>query len=328
MGTNPRAAGPIILVALLWVAVPAAAQVAPQCTSAKLKYEGKATAKVLKCYARAAGKHEAVDSECLQKALMKLDESFAKAEEDGPCYDGGAFRALLVSEAETGITAALYPAGLLFDAQFACASSKLKAVAKLASKSANCHAKAAKKSTAVDPVCLQEASAKFNAAFQEAETVGGCAANGGVAAVSVYVDQLTNSTVALLTADAIPIRCCAASATIPVGTVTGCADLVLGRCTTAAVLLSSVGGTAAPGAPGQVCNGATGACAAVRTGTSTCCEASKNGLQICAEGPILGGSFPIPSCSFYSGQGGVTFTQHNGETCKDDQYPGPPHCEL
>jgi hypothetical protein len=333
MGTNLRAAVLVTALGLLAVTTTASAQVVPKCTAAKLKYEGKAAAKVIKCYARAAGKQEAVDIECVQKALIKLDESFAKAQADGPCHDGSAFRALLVTEVEAGVTAALYPAGLLTDAQFECASAKLKASAKLASKTANCHAKAAKKATAVDPICLQKAAAKFTDGFVEAETVGGCATNGNASTVAAYTKQFVDSTVVLLTADLpadqAPIRCCAASAALPVGTVTGCADLVLGRCTTAAVLLSSVGGTAVQGAPGNVCNGATGACAAARTGISTCCEASKNGLQICAEGPILGGSGfpPIPSCSFYNGQGGVTFTQHNGKICKDDLYPtAPPHC--
>lgn len=325
MGTNLRVAVLLTVLGLLAAMPAASAQVVPKCTAAKLKYEGKGAAKVIKCYARAAGKQEAVDIECVQKALTKLDESFAKAEADGPCHDGSAFRALLVTEVETGVAAALYPAGLLTDAQFECASAKLKASAKLASKTANCHAKAAKKAATVDPACLLKAATKFTQAFQEAEAVGGCAANGNVALVDAYVDQFASGTVALLTADVAPIRCCAANATIPVvGTINGCADLQLGRCTTAAVLLSSVGGTAAPGLPGNVCDGAVGACAAARTGTSTCCEASKNGLKICAESPALN------TCHLYNGQGGVTFTRHPGAVCIDDQYESGelPHCEL
>jgi len=333
-GKKGRAFSLALATGLLLSVLPARAQLVPECSSAKLKREGQAAAKVLKCYVKAAGKQQAVDPDCLQKAMEKLNAGFTKAEEDGPCYDGRGFEWSLITEVRTALASMLYPPPLSTDAEFTCAAAKLKGAAKLALKKIGCHAKAAKKGQAVESDCLQTADAKFAVAFQEVEAAGGCATLGDASQTKLFIDQLVNSAVALLTADQVPIRCCSASATftpkppsppIPIP-VTGCGDYTLGTCEQAAVLLAPAGGSAVTGAPGSVCDGASGSCQALRIGTSACCEVTAtDGTQICAEipSPIVAA---LGGCGAFNGQvSGLTFMSTPGAVCTQS-LPSQPEC--
>ena len=66
------------------------------------------------------------------------------------------------------------PAGAAIDPAVKCLSSKLKTTAGLAKGLVQCHAKAARKGTAVDPSCISKQEDKFDGRMDKAESKGGC----------------------------------------------------------------------------------------------------------------------------------------------------------
>jgi hypothetical protein len=62
---------------------------AQECASSKLKETGKKINSLLECDSKAVKKGEAVDPLCLQKAIDKFAEKWAKAEAKGGCATTG-----------------------------------------------------------------------------------------------------------------------------------------------------------------------------------------------------------------------------------------------
>jgi len=69
-----------------------------------------------------------------------------------------------------------------------CTTAKIKAAGKKYAAKANCYAKAASHSEAVDPACLQKAETKFADAYAKAEAKGGCTTLNDAANIETKVD--------------------------------------------------------------------------------------------------------------------------------------------
>jgi hypothetical protein len=114
-------------------------------------------------------------------------------------------RVLTVS---TFVAAVLVPA---IDADAApgatCPSRKVSATAKKVDRKLKCHEKAASIGTAVDPVCLTIAEAKFTDAFSKAEGSPPCFATGDAATIEGSVDAFVDGLVATLRPSATASRC-------------------------------------------------------------------------------------------------------------------------
>jgi hypothetical protein len=187
------------LLALMLVVVAGAGLAGPapgqKCASSKLKASGKDAYGLLKCWAKAQAKGEAVDLPCLDKAEGKLLGAFAKAEDKGGCESTGDASAIdaAVDAFVTATTAALGTAG-----KSACEAAKEKAAGKKAASKLTCHAKAVSKGAAVDPLCLTKAEDKFVSGFAKAEDKGDCAATGDAAAIEALVDSLVSTVLAIV----------------------------------------------------------------------------------------------------------------------------------
>jgi len=181
------------------VAVWAAADAA-DCSATKMKGVGLQSKVALACHAQAAKKNSSVDAGCLAKSASKLTGAFAKAEAKGGCLTEGDAAAVSgdVADATDGIATAL-PVGADGPAR-RCSAAKRKAAAKKAKGFAKCYARAAKIGLPVNPACLGKADGKFVSAFERAESKGGCASVGDVAAIEGLVDAMIASAVADLVA--------------------------------------------------------------------------------------------------------------------------------
>lgn len=184
------------VIGLSWMAVLAAGVASGgkdpvlACAEAKLKAAGKKTAAKLSCQSKAVAKGVPVDTLCLQKAETKFNDAFTKAESKGGCALTGDAASVEGSiDAFVGDVVAALPDGGT-PAGRKCSAAKLKATGKKGDGKLKCHAKAAGKGLAVDPVCLSKIEGKFTVAFDKAEAKGGCATVGDAAAVEALVDAM------------------------------------------------------------------------------------------------------------------------------------------
>jgi hypothetical protein len=171
---------------------------ASKCSAKKIKLAGDKGGYKLKCHAKAIGKGEPVDAECLTKAEDKFVSGFTKEEAKGGCPTTGDAAAI-----EAAVDAYVDDVRTLLEQgtpPSRCTSKKLAAAGKLFDTRATCESKAMAKAVEVDPACLSKADTKLAATFQKAEdSSGDCLAPNGDAAtiqttaataVAGIVDQL------------------------------------------------------------------------------------------------------------------------------------------
>jgi hypothetical protein len=159
-----------------------------------------------------------------------------------------------------------------------CAVAKNKAAAKKLGAKLKCHQKAIGVGGAVDPACLANAEAKFNAAIAKAEAGGGCVLNGDgstiEAAVDFCVDTLVNLTPSSppTTTTTIPPPVCCSGSYIQVGGAPGCSMGTAAACTPPEGIVQpgvcrSDGSCGAATPPGDCCD--TGGACVVLVGGAT-----------------------------------------------------------
>jgi hypothetical protein len=186
-----------LLGAVLFVgfATPVGAQ--SKCNALKLKATGKKTLKKLVCHAKAVGKNEVVDADCLQKAEDKFTGAFARAEGKNDCIDLNGDAGSI--EAEVDVLVDDVTSDLGGPGPSKCTKKKLLAAGKKTLGKAKCHAKAADQGSDVDAACLTKAEDKFDSAFTKAETAADCAAaTGDAAAIEAKIDAFITDMVATL----------------------------------------------------------------------------------------------------------------------------------
>jgi plastocyanin len=191
---------------VLGAGLPAAAKPTPaqKCTGAKMKAAAKKVSGKLACYAKAASKNLPVDSACLDNAGTAFTTAVSKAELKGGCPTvtdvrtvEGTIDVFVQSEASA------VPRGGTKDSG-KCASSKLKAAGINAMAKLLCNAKAAIKSIAVDPACLNKADVNLTKAFSKAEKKGGCVTTNDAMTVEQAVNPLVAQVVEQLTSAGSP----------------------------------------------------------------------------------------------------------------------------
>lgn len=101
----------------------------------------------------------------------------------------------------TGILAAGAGAAGAEDAADRCGGSKTKAAAKYAKAHFGCHASALRRGETVDPDCTAKAAARLAAAFDKAESAGGCVTSDDEATAQAFLDAARASVDALLSPD-------------------------------------------------------------------------------------------------------------------------------
>ena len=167
----------IPLSALVLLAIVAAPAHADKCTGKKLKAIGKKEGGLLGCHSKVASKGDPSSlAACVSKVEVKYAAAFAKA---GSCSGDQAVCECLAENCEAAVRADLPDAGPSI-----CEAARLKAAGKKARGKLTCNAKAATTGTAVDPICIQKAEAKYQAAF--AKTTG---CSGDQNAVETTIDQ-------------------------------------------------------------------------------------------------------------------------------------------
>jgi hypothetical protein len=177
------------------------------CASSKLKAIGKDVGAKFKCYSKAVQKGLAVDPLCLSKAETKTTDAFAKAILKGGCATDADF----FDQNETCVVVAPigdtipdgqvgsilnvincgYPTvsgidDIIADAIPApmtiskCTAKKVGALGGFAAALYKCEEKAVKKDIAVDPLCIDKATSKFNStvAKEEAKVGNDCQTTG------------------------------------------------------------------------------------------------------------------------------------------------------
>lgn len=169
--------------ALLLTTAPAhAAQTADGCRAAKIKVTASLAAAQLKCHATAATKGEAVDPDCLNKAVTKFGVGFTRIESRGSCSPAGD-DADYLAKAQDFVAEIV--SGNLCPAKLKASGSEGQALLK-------CYSKGIKKGVAVDDDCLTKAEARFESSFTKADSKG-CTPTGGSATVQAQVDSFVTA---------------------------------------------------------------------------------------------------------------------------------------
>lgn len=159
-----------------------AAQSAEGCKAAKLKETGKAVVAILKCHASATKTGKPVDPVCVNDAETRFSVAFVRIESKGGCSPAG--DALDYEDAIDAFVADI-------TGQALCAT-KTTGAANAAKGSLKCHAKATKKSVAVDAACLAAADAGLLKAFDKGDAKG-CTPSGGAATAQGAVATLVTT---------------------------------------------------------------------------------------------------------------------------------------
>ena len=196
--TGRRLMGAIAIVVGTLLALQSQASAA-SCQKTKLTAAAKKAASKLKCHTTAVKDGTGVSAECLGKAEVKFQSTFAKADAKGDCPTPGD-DGLVESAVDACVSSILSAlgAGSPPPPPASCLQAKIKAASKKASSKLKCWAKAVGKNTAVDPTCLAKAELKFNASFAKAETKTGCAQLGDASTVETAVDSCVSNLTALL----------------------------------------------------------------------------------------------------------------------------------
>lgn len=174
-----------------------AATPAQRCSQGKLARASRKAESKLKCEATGA-KLGSVRPFCLETASLKFTKGWNNIEARGGCLTTND---LDVIEAKVDafvddITTDLWPSMTVNR----CASLKLRAAARKTRGKLVCHAKAAKKSVAIDPLCLSRVDANFAQAWAKAESVPPCLTTGDEAAIEAKIDAFVNEIAFLLPA--------------------------------------------------------------------------------------------------------------------------------
>src|SRR5207249_2618743 len=120
-------------------------------------------------YARAVAKAALVDGNCLSKASTKFSASFVKAETQSTCNGGTGDSGTIEMQVDQFVDGVRTIVNSQGPGPSTCDSKKIKASGRKASSKAKCHAKAAKRGTAVDNICLSKAETKFSKSISKAE---------------------------------------------------------------------------------------------------------------------------------------------------------------
>src|SRR5262245_12941412 len=163
-----------------------------QCPRRKLAAAAKLEVGALECHERATLRGLSVDPLCLETAETKFLERFAQADKRPPCFatdDTGAIDSAVGAFVD-GMVGRLRPS----QTRSTCATRKLKASERKASRKLTCHEGAVRAGTTVDVECLSKADTKFLDDFSRAELRPDCLETGDAAdiedAIDVFVADL------------------------------------------------------------------------------------------------------------------------------------------
>jgi len=195
----------VLLVSLLLLAAPSAAQVTEMsvnaCLGKKLKKVGASAGGRAKCVAKAV-KKDTSPVACLLQQVDKFTGgdrpergAFAKLESKGECLttdDGGTLEGTLAS-LDNDLTAAVGA-----NAPSKCDGAKLVCTQKYLTSRMGCYAKAAKKSGLVDVGCLAKREAQLTACYTKANAKPDCTNESTAEAPAVLVDNFITLSVCTL----------------------------------------------------------------------------------------------------------------------------------
>lgn len=166
---------------------PASAQTLQTCLVSQLRYAGTACRGLGRCYMKALRKGFPVDSACLAERQAELESRYANTESLGDC---------LVEPAGTDVANMLVSAVAAWDSAVStspdrCGSKKMGALGRECKQLFRCYEKSVNDVVAVDPTCVDKASAKQLKIFTRVEEKMPftCDTTGDAAALDADVQQ-------------------------------------------------------------------------------------------------------------------------------------------
>lgn len=187
---------------LLALASPSPASASPVCEGSKIRAGGAALAAALQCHVRAVRRGEAVDADCLDRAVTRLSRAFVRAEARGDCDflgDADTVASLVLLAAED-LAAALD----VDPSRRRCTGAKLRGSRRTAAATLACHRRAARAGAEVDLACTSRASDRLATLFARYEGNLLCATAGDHGAIATTLVDLAEIVASVIRSGASP----------------------------------------------------------------------------------------------------------------------------